>query len=60
MDKLYESVMTLLKDPEIRKLIVDQGAQIVGNTPDEFAEFIKADVARWAKLARETEGVTPQ
>lgn len=60
VDKLYESVMTLLKDPEIRKLIVDQGAQIVGNTPDEFAEFVKADVARWAKLARETEGVTPQ
>ncbi|WP_442593704.1 Bug family tripartite tricarboxylate transporter substrate binding protein [Parapusillimonas sp. JC17] len=60
VDKLYESVMTLLKDPEIRKLIVDQGAQIVGNTPDEFAEFVKADVARWAKLAWETEGVTPQ
>jgi tripartite-type tricarboxylate transporter receptor subunit TctC len=60
VDKLYQASMDLLKDPEIRKLIVDQGAQIVGNNPKEFADFIKKDVPRWAKLAKETEGVAPQ
>ncbi|CAN5427895.1 tripartite tricarboxylate transporter substrate binding protein BugE [soil metagenome] len=60
VDRLYEVLAQAVKDPEMRKLIIDQGADIVASNPDEFAAFIRADVARWARLARETKGVEPQ
>ena len=60
IDKLHQTVMKLIEDPELRQLIVNQGAQVIGNDPQEFAEFIKRDVARWAKLAKETEGVVQE
>ena len=35
------------------------GADPSGNTPDEFARFIRADQAKWAKLMREA-GIKPE
>ncbi|WP_158238271.1 Bug family tripartite tricarboxylate transporter substrate binding protein [Pollutimonas nitritireducens] len=57
VDRIYQTAMDLIAEPAMRKLIIEQGAQVVGNSPDEFAAFIRADVARWAKMAAETEGV---
>jgi tripartite-type tricarboxylate transporter receptor subunit TctC len=30
------------------------GFEPIGNTPEEFAAFVKEDIARWAKLVKET------
>jgi tripartite-type tricarboxylate transporter receptor subunit TctC len=35
------------------------GADPSGNTPEEFARFIRADQAKWAKLMREA-GIKPE
>ena len=41
--------------PDLRKRFLDQGIELVASaTPDEFAAYIKAEVARYAKLARES------
>lgn len=41
----------------LRRLELD-GAQAVGNSPEEFARFVKADIPRWADLVRRS-GATP-
>ena len=34
--------------------IVQAGGLVSPSTPEEFAEFLRADVARWAKIVKQT------
>lgn len=52
--RLHREVGEVLKDPEIRARFKDLGLDIVGNTPEEFAHFIRQDVAKWARVVKES------
>lgn len=39
--------------PEVRQLLVAQGLEPVGSTPEQFADYIRGDVARHTKLIRD-------
>jgi tripartite-type tricarboxylate transporter receptor subunit TctC len=43
-----------MKDTEVRTRMAGFGFEPIGNTPEEFAAFVKEDIARWAKLVKET------
>jgi tripartite-type tricarboxylate transporter receptor subunit TctC len=49
----------VLADPDVRSRMIALGADPRGNTPEEFARFIREDQAKWAKLMREA-GITPE
>jgi tripartite-type tricarboxylate transporter receptor subunit TctC len=49
--KLNEEIVKALKDPATRDLLVNQAMQIVGSTPEEFAAFIRKDIATWKAVA---------
>jgi tripartite-type tricarboxylate transporter receptor subunit TctC len=51
IDKLHDQIVAALNDPPTRALIVGQAIQIVGDTPQEFAAFIKKDIAMWKDVA---------
>jgi tripartite-type tricarboxylate transporter receptor subunit TctC len=44
VDKLAGAVRKALEDPSVRKRIEDTGSLIVGNTPEQFAQQIKAEL----------------
>ena len=48
--RLHEALMAALKDPEIEKRFVSVGFEVVGNTPEEFAEFQKREYERWKSV----------
>jgi tripartite-type tricarboxylate transporter receptor subunit TctC len=52
--KLHSEIVKALGDREVRERIAGFGFEPVGNTPGEFGEFVKADIARWAKVAKES------
>ncbi len=52
VDKLYREVSKVLKDPEVRKTFEDQAAVIVGSSPQEFAAYIKQEIARVQALSQ--------
>jgi tripartite-type tricarboxylate transporter receptor subunit TctC len=52
IDKLAEDVHAVLRQPEIERQMVEQGADPVGNGPDAFAAFIDREVTRWAAIVR--------
>jgi len=52
--KLHGEIIRALRSPEIRERIAGFGFEPVGNSPEEFGEFVKADIARWAKVAKES------
>ncbi|WP_422843375.1 tripartite tricarboxylate transporter substrate binding protein BugE [Acidovorax sp. M2(2025)] len=45
VDKLNAGVRKALEDPAVKKRIEDTGSLVIGNTPEQFAEQIKAEFA---------------
>lgn len=52
--KLHRAVAEILALPDVRASLIDTGATPVGNRPEEFAAFIRAEHARYGKLIAET------
>lgn len=59
IDKLNKLVRDALKTPEIEKLLTEQGIEPAGNSPEEFAELMHADIEKWKRVTREAE-IEPQ
>jgi len=43
-----------LSSPDVSERLASQGMYIVPNTADQFAEFLKGEIPRWAKVARDS------
>jgi tripartite-type tricarboxylate transporter receptor subunit TctC len=56
--KLNAAINTALKDKNVRERLVQQGAEAVGGTPEEFKSLIASDLAMWTKIARDA-NITP-
>jgi tripartite-type tricarboxylate transporter receptor subunit TctC len=50
INKLQKEIAIALKSKEGTKRMVDDGASLVGNTPEEFGKFIKSEQDRWGKV----------
>jgi len=42
-----------LQDPALRQTMLEQGNEIAGGTPEQFAALIKSEAPRWAKVVKE-------
>ncbi len=49
---LNETCNKALADPELRKAMLEQGNEIGGGTPEQFAAFAKSEEARWGKVVK--------
>jgi len=49
---LSDATVRAAHSPELGKKLVEQGTEPVGNSPEEFAAMLKAEVARWAEIVR--------
>jgi len=56
IDRLQKELNAILALPEMKSRLVQMGTEPVGGTPEQFAELIKAETARWAKVIK-TAGV---
>jgi tripartite-type tricarboxylate transporter receptor subunit TctC len=52
--KLHDDIVAVLRTPEIAERLSSQGAEAIGNTPEEFASYIRRETAKWAKVVRES------
>ena len=52
IDALNEVTNKALADPAIREQMLNQGNELGGGTPDQFAVFMKSEAERWSKLVR--------
>jgi tripartite-type tricarboxylate transporter receptor subunit TctC len=43
-----------LQQPALRKRLDDEGADVVGGTPEQFAALLKDEIPRWAKVVKES------
>ena len=50
---LNESLAVVLKAPDLREKLSVEAIEPVVMSPEQFSAFIKADITRWTKLAKE-------
>ena len=49
---LNREIVAIVKLPEVRKRFDSEGGVPVGNSPQEFAVWLKAEIAKWAKVVK--------
>ena len=49
---LHAETVKALAQPDTKERLATLGAEGVGNTPDEFRAFIKAEIVKWAKVVK--------
>jgi tripartite-type tricarboxylate transporter receptor subunit TctC len=52
IDTLAGAIRKAAQSPDIRQRLADQGAEPVGNTPEEFAKLLREEVTRWAEVVK--------
>jgi tripartite-type tricarboxylate transporter receptor subunit TctC len=52
VERLNKEINEILKEPEAKKRLAEQGAVAIGGTPADFDKFIRADLAKWEKLVK--------
>lgn len=50
--RLNSEIGSLLRRPDIRERIARTGSDPVGNSSDEFGNYIKSEIAKWAKVIK--------
>jgi tripartite-type tricarboxylate transporter receptor subunit TctC len=57
IDKISKAANSALKDPELLKELKQQGLDVRGGSPDDFARFIKSETERWARVIHDMDAV---
>jgi len=52
VDRLNREINAVLKDPDTVKRFADQGADVVTGTPQQFGDFVKAELAKWSAVIK--------
>ena len=47
-------VVRAINSPAVRERYAAMGAEPVGNTPEQFANFIKSEIAKWTRVVKES------
>jgi tripartite-type tricarboxylate transporter receptor subunit TctC len=50
--KIHDDAVTIIRRPDFLERLDRDGIEPVGNTPEEFAAQIRADLARWSKVVK--------
>jgi tripartite-type tricarboxylate transporter receptor subunit TctC len=54
ISKLNAETLKVMKQPEFQKVLADTGSEFVGDTPENFAAFVKAEAVKWSKVVKES------
>lgn len=52
IDRLHDAIVRALATPELRERLQGQGADPVGNTPEQYTAFMVNEIAKWAKVIK--------
>jgi tripartite-type tricarboxylate transporter receptor subunit TctC len=50
--RLNAEINKVLQSPELKKKLSEQGATVLGGTPEQFASLIRSEIGRWAPIVK--------
>jgi tripartite-type tricarboxylate transporter receptor subunit TctC len=59
VQRVFAEAAHAIRDPAIKDRLTALGIEPVGNSPEQAKKFLDAEVAKWAKVVRET-GARPE
>jgi tripartite-type tricarboxylate transporter receptor subunit TctC len=59
LSKVHDDLVAVLRTPEIRSRFADMVIDVAPTSRDEFAQFIRAETSRWARVIKEA-GIAKQ
>ena len=54
VQKLNADIVRIVQAPDVRELMLKQGATSYATSPEAFAGVVRRDVAKWSKIVRES------
>jgi tripartite-type tricarboxylate transporter receptor subunit TctC len=52
--RLHDELVRALQLPDVRERLAADGAEAVGSSPEEFRQFLHADMTKWQKVVKES------
>ena len=53
IDKLNAEVARVLRTPEMKEKMIGLGTEVVANTPEQFAQYLREETAKWSKIVKD-------
>ena len=50
--KLHDDIVRAVRQPEARKVLEAATIEVIANTPEEFADYIKSETTKWAQVVK--------
>lgn len=50
---LHREIVKAYNAPDVKKQVIETGSEVVGDTPEEFAAFVRSESAKWSKVIRD-------
>lgn len=50
ISKLAADIIGIMRQPDVTQSLLKQGVEVIASTPDEFAQFIKTEIAKFARV----------
>ena len=50
--KLHDTYVAAIADPVVRQKVIDAGAELLQSSPQEMADYMRKEVAKWAEVIR--------
>jgi len=52
--RLNAEIVKIIKSPDVQKKLIDLGAEPVGDSPEQFAAFVKTEVVKWGDVVKKS------
>jgi tripartite-type tricarboxylate transporter receptor subunit TctC len=59
IDRLHREIVQVVNDPVTAKRLAGQGLEPIGDTPAEFAQYLKSEAAKWGRVIKAA-GIKPE
>ena len=54
LQRLHTEVTRTLQNPEVRAKLAAAGTEVLGSSPEDYAAYIRSELARWSRIVKET------
>ena len=54
VSRLHKEILRVLQSPDVKARLAQEGADVIGNTPEQAAAIVRNDIDKWAEVIRNT------
>ena len=52
IDRLHQHIVAALRSPDTARHLAAEGAEVIGSSPEKFAEYLRSETEKWARVIK--------